>query len=306
MADTFGEMWRELRLHCPFVPVPLAQRWIRDRYRRMLSRSLWGGTVAQAQFLIPAAYSTGVITATNGSATVTGVGTGFSASLIGQQLLVGGVGPYYTITAVPDAVTLTLDLVFGGTTYNGTYTIAQCYLTPASDFLSLKVVIDPINNWKLRINVAQEYLDSIDAQRTYSGLPRIIADYRFSPAGIPMFEIWPRSLTQAQYPYMYYTAGADFTSDSDVPIFPIRGDVIKYGALADLAKWPGLEDRRNPMFDLRLADMYDKQYESAAQEIDVEDQEIYQTAVTFPDTGFDNYPWAPFDTNWMQVHDTLY
>lgn len=306
MADTFGQLWRELRLHCPFVPVPLAQRWVRDRYRRLLSRSLWGGTVAESEFLIPDAYDTGTVALTYNSVTVTGTGTAFTAGMVGRQLLIGGQGPYYTISAVPDAVTLTLERVYGGASDAlAAYQIVLAYLTPPSDFLSLKVVIDVQNNWKLRINVPQEFLDSLDAMRTYAGTPRVIADYRFSSAGVPRFEIWPRQLAQSRYPFMYWKDAADLASDSDVPIFPIRGDIIKLGALADLARWPGTEDRRNPMFDIRLAAMYDKEYEHEAQSVDVEDQEIYQTAVTFPDMGFDNYPWAPFDTNWIQVHDTF-
>lgn len=304
MADTFGQLWRELRLHCSFVPVPLAQHWVRDRYRKLLSRTLWAGSVSESEFIIPDAYSTGTISVNTFSTTATGVGTAFTAGMVGRQLLVGNVGPYYTITAVPDAVTLTLDRVFGGASATGQlFTIVQAYLTPPSDFLSLKVVVDPVNNWKLRINVPQEFIDTIDAQRTYAGTPRAIVDYRFSPTGIPMFEIWPRSLTQVRYPYLYYRDVADLTSDSDTPIFPIRGDVIKMGALGDLAKWPGTEDRRNPMFSLPLAAMYEKEFEMSAQEIDVTDQEIYQTMVTFPETGFDTYPYAPIDAAYLQVHD---
>ena len=57
------------------------------------------------------------------------------------------------------------------------------------------------------------------------------------------------------------------------------------------------------MFDLKLATLYNMEFESVAQDLDVEDQESYQTAVTYPEMGFDTYPYAPIDAAYLQVHD---
>lgn len=307
VSDTFGQCWRRVLLHCPFVPVPLAQDWVRDRYRMLLDAGgQWGGQTAESQFIIPTAYNTGTVSLTNGSATMLGAATGWTSALEGRQLYIAGAGPYYTVTTVVDPTTITLERPFGGTTTGaGTaYEIAQVYLTPPSDFLYFKSIKDPVNNWRLRFNVSQETLDRWDARRTTVGNAWIMADYRQNTAGtIPRYEIWPRVVTQRLYPYLYVKRPADLSADSDRPMFPIRGDELVTGALADLATWPGTETRRNPGFNLQLAQHYEKMFSEMVNNLSRVDQETYLSDYMGPFDGWDSLPWAPVDTNFLQSHD---
>lgn len=319
MASTYGEIWKSLLLQCPFVPVPLAQQWVKDRYREAVNRCWWGGQVAESQFVIPDAYSTGTITTTAGSHTINGVGTGWTANLVGRQLLTGGAGPYYTVAQVTSPTVMVVDLAWGTASLTGSdYQIVQAYLTPPSDFLSFKTIKDPVNNWRLRFNISQEYLDRIDARRATTGNAWIIADYRqlsistITSTGDPdhtavrgayQYEIWPRVISARQYPYLYYKRPAEPSGDSDVFIQPFQGDEIKRGALADLATWPGTETRKNPCFNLALAAKYEKDFTEFLNNLERIDQDTYLNDYISPQDGWDSLSAAPLDSKFWQVHD---
>jgi hypothetical protein len=305
MASTYGELWKKLLLYCPFVPIPLAQEWVKSRHRQLIDMaSMWGGQVAESQFILPAAYSTGTVALVNSSTAVVGTGTVWTVAHVGQQLYTGGTGPYYTISAVADATHLTLERAFGGTSSaSSTYEIAQCYVTPPSDFLSFKSIKDPVNNWRLRFNVSQEQLDLRDAQRSTTGDARVFADYRHSSSQIPRYEVWPRVITAKLYPFLYIKRPADLSSDSDTVMFPLRGDEVLKGALADLAMWPGTESRKNPTFNIQLANRYESEYQEMAMQLQRVDQETYLTNyIPLEESWNSGLIDSPIDAKWMQTH----
>lgn len=304
-AETFGEIWRELRLYCPFVPIPLAQHWVRDRYRKIFERGLWAAAIGEGQFLIPNPTTAGTAQVTTGSTAVVGNGTAWTSALVGQQFYVGN-APFYTVASVADATDLTLDQAYGGTSSTtAAYTVSQVYLTPPSDFLTLIVVRDPINNWRLRLRVGQDQLDRWDANRTTTGTPWVMADYKFDANGVPRYELWPRRLAPSVYPFLYYKRPSDLALDSDRPVLPIRGDALKFGALADLAMWPGTTEQPNPMFDVRVHQMYEMRYLEEVNKLGVRDQEIYSTDVWDSTFKWANLPEAPIDARFLQAHDVM-
>lgn len=81
-----------------------------------------------------AAYSTGTISVTNGSATVTGSGTTFTANMVNRYFKVnaeGGDGLWYKIAAYTGATSITLENVYEGNNISGAaYKIAQAYALP--------------------------------------------------------------------------------------------------------------------------------------------------------------------------------
>ncbi len=306
MADTYGELWREVRLYCPFVPIPLAQHWVRDRYRRVLDRTFWGASVSESQFIIPDAYSTGTASVVNGSTTVTlGGGGVVAAAHVGRQFYVGSGAPYYTILSVDVGLnTYLLDKAYGADTDTAaSFEVALAYVTPPSDFLSLISVRDPVNNWRLHLRVGQDQLDRWDAQRTSSGAPWVLADYRFDASGIPRFEIWPRQTSASYYPYTYNRRPADLADDADTPVLPIRGDVLKWGALADLALWPGTNAERNPMFGPDIHQLYEARFSDEVNKLMRVDQEIYLTDLWTLGDRWTGIPEAPIDAKFLQSHD---
>lgn len=231
------------------------------------------------------------------------MGTAFTSALIGRQLYIAGAGPYYTISAVADPLNLTLERAFGGETQaNIAYEICLVYVVPPADFLYFKTIKDPVNNWRIRSNYSQEWLDRIDARRSTTGNAWVFVDYRQNSSGIPRYEVWPRVTSQRLYPFLYLRRPSDMALDGDTPMAPLRGDEILRGALADLAKWPGTESRRNPLFNLQLAAQYEKEFQELVSRIQRVDQETYLSDLIGPNDSWDNLNDFPFDSKWIQNH----
>ena len=265
---------------------------------------MFGATVGENQFLIPASYGTGTVTVTNNSTAVVGAGTTFTSAMVGRQLIVGGSGPFYTISAFTDATNITIERAFGGADAAGaSYSIVQAYVTLPSDGIGIKSIKDPVNGWRLRTNIPMEQLDLIDPQRASTGTPWWLVDYRFTSGGLPRYELWPRQTSAAVYPFLYWRRPADLSADDDAFLLPIRGDVVEKGALADLARWPGTEGRPNPMFDVRVANEYEKQFQQELNDLMRQDQEIYLTDYLPAEATYNSLPYAPYDAAFMQNHD---
>ncbi len=77
----------------------------------------FNSTSNQIQVVGSDAYSTGTISITNGTLTVTGVGTTFTSAMIGRNILLRGV--WYPILAVGSTTSLTIGLPFAGKTLSG-------------------------------------------------------------------------------------------------------------------------------------------------------------------------------------------
>ena len=73
-----------------------------------------------------ALYSTGTVSTTDGSATITGSGTIWDNSLIGHYIQIGNYGRTYKITAVASATSLTIEKNFG----NGTLSTQNYKIDP--------------------------------------------------------------------------------------------------------------------------------------------------------------------------------
>jgi hypothetical protein len=299
MADTFSQMYRELMLYCPFVPLPLAEHWIRNRWRKVCEARHWSFLRAGGTFAIPAVYNTGTITMTNGSTTVTGSGTAWTTAMEERQLKVSNYAPVLTITDVTGPTTLTIDQPWYGAASTGTsYQILQAYVTVPTDFLTFVSVNDVQNRWRLWVNYFDTtYLDSIDPQRSSSGNPYLLASFRHSLAGLPRFEMWPHPVTLSQYPYIYIKRTADITDSYTLP-HPITGDMLVRGAQADLCRWPGTENQKNPMFRLDLAQSNELEFQAMLSEAFRQDNEIYARDLSYSD----NYPAAPLDAAFAQSH----
>lgn len=322
--NTLQEMAREVHLYSDGVcPILLCTRFIRDRYRKICDRVLWSFKLARGAFETPASYSTGTVTMTNASTTVTGSSTAWTTapvSLVGQQLKVNGV--VFTITAVGSDTSLTIDQAWmQATTAGMTYIACQAYIGPVpgttvpglatwpSDFHGWYSVVDPTNSWKLHLGINSTEIDRIDARRSATGTPYILANgvYNTQMVGVSagatpfmVYELWPHPLNLRQYMFTYERRIPDLSASTDTPIPIIRSDIIVKGGLADLARWPGTPERRNPMWDQTLINWRsrEQEFEAELQKQIVEDQTIMQNDLSF---GRD-FRYAPIDANFMRSH----
>lgn len=297
---TLLEMAREIVLYSDDVcPILMAKRWVRDRYRKICEKNLWSFKIGRSAFGTTDVYSTGTLTLTYNSATVTGSSTVWTSAHVGQQLKVSGF--MFTITAYTSATSITIDQTWlGVTTASLTYQIVQAYITPTpTDFFAFYSVIDPVSSWRLRLGMNSKELDRIDARRSSTGVPFVLANGVYNSSQVAMYELWPSPNTQKQYMYTYEKRVADL-SDSDTPPPIIRSDILVKGALADLSLWPGTPERRNVMYDpyfnqwkIRNAEFLEELNKAM-----VEDNSIMLNDLAY---GTD-FRYAPIDANFMQSH----
>src|SRR5688572_1315969 len=109
--STFEQIWRRLLLYAPELPIPLAQEFVNSAYSRALTRYRWSQTRKLGAFTIPALYTTGTITTTQGSTAVVGSGTVWTSAMVGRQLFLSS-GAFYTIETFTDATNIVLDRPF--------------------------------------------------------------------------------------------------------------------------------------------------------------------------------------------------
>ncbi len=93
----------------------LIDGWINNVYQAILDRLPWKRTEAEFVIQSPLSYTTGTIAATQGSASIVGTGTVWTAGMNGLLLRMGNQDAYYSITVLT-ATTATLDRPFEGVT----------------------------------------------------------------------------------------------------------------------------------------------------------------------------------------------
>ena len=301
--DTFSQIWNRVRLYAPDAPPLLIQSFVRNAYQRVQNMHYWSELFTDGEMIIPADYNTGTVALTYGSPTATLTGGAFTG-LTNMQLKVGSQPTYYTITAVSGVgdVTATLDRNYEGATDTAaTYNVGQYYVEFPSDLKALDDIRDINRNWRLRRQYQQQnYLDRIDPRRTTTGNPILYveAQPRIS-AGVsyPRFEFWPRISPATHLAYRYQKK-SDLVASTDRPFPILKPETLVYGALAELALWPGTSDRPNPFFSPETHAAYTKMFEEAVQDSEMNDLDRSQRMLLYED---DNMG-LPGDAAWLQSH----
>ena len=105
------------------------------------------------------------------------------------------------------------------------------------------------------------------------------------------------------YTYRYIRRPALLSAAADRPIFPVRGDILRRGALAELALWPGTSTLKNPYYNVDQHRVMEEEFQSALKGAWKDEQEISNTAVYYDD--WEGVPYAPIDARYLQTHDVF-
>lgn len=315
--DTYADVWGRVLLRCPLAGPSLSQDWVTNAFRQLTERRTvgWSWSRKQGQFIFNQVYNTGTVAVTFNSSVVTGTGTAWTAAHVGRQFRVGVQTNIYTILSVnvgAQTLVLTLDgttaAVWGDTTSTGVgYEIYNAYQTVPTDFKRLVTVWDPLRNWRLRLNVTAEEINSIDPQRATAAPSYAVVDYTYdNSVALPSarYEFWPHQKAQYVYPYIYVARPSDLGDSGATLPREIRGDVLLEMALASAARWPGpSRDKPNPYFDLRLALEHDRRADAMVAELEVRDDDVYEEDVS--SQSWQSLPFAVIpmlDSSWLQSH----
>lgn len=287
-------------------------------YKTACDERHWGFLRGEGELAIAASKS-GTADLTNGSVTVAGAGGSdgivFAAVDVGRQLRYGG-GPPVTITAVDTTgdTSATLEREWlGETAADAAVVVADIYATMPQDFNHFISVVDPVNQRQIAVFQSEQELNAADPGRTGTGDPWALVSYRNSALAATLdraqYEWWPTPAgsTARRYPYLYHRRPAALADDDYFRgPFRDRDDVIRTGALAEAARWPGAgnsENDRNPYFNLRLADQLEGQFRGAVALMEVRDEETYITWWNTEHSRGGRMGLAPRDASWMQSHE---
>jgi hypothetical protein len=306
---TFEDVWRKVRLYAPNAPLHLVRTWVQDAFRALVMKRQWGWVVAQDQITFAAARQVDCVV-TLGSTLVTAAVATFVAGDAGRQFR-QGTWPIYTILSVAaDGSSVTLSLAYQGLSAGVvSATISDCYATMPVDFGAFVVVVDPIYQRMVPWWGTQMELDLIDPNRTAAdATPRLLvpsSNSVFSATrGQMQYEYWPKPTAAGALQY-YYARRPGLLADTDaIPgLLQSRVDILETGALARAAKWPGTLDQKNPYFNLMLARTLDADFELAAQQLDLRDDDQWQQSFdTIPWQRWSMYTWA-YSTHLLQASD---
>ena len=292
----FASVWREVILYNPFLPIQLAQSWEKDAFQVVREAKFWSWAVKSSQFTFPAEETTGTVSLTNDSTTVTGSGTSFASSHVGLQIKLGN--HLFSVSAVANSTSLTIDRAWPDATASGQgYSIFRAYVTVPTDFFGFISVKDPDASRRLWTSFDIVHIDAVDPQRTSTGNPSLLASLEWSSDATPapMFEAWPHQKSVKGLDYLYWKIHPDFSSSQSIP-YNIPESLIKAYVLGELCDWPGDLNSPNPMFSERKATHWRNKFNDRLSQLMVTDANIYASDV------WTDLPMAPLSMAFIRSH----
>ena len=292
--------------HAPLAGAGLAREWSQWAYDEFCTaRRSWSHLRVQSGLSITASRS-GTCAVTQGLATVSSGTLAFVAGDVSRTFRVG-TSPYYTIIGVDGGGVATLDRIYFETTdAAATGTVFDGFATVPADFARFYAIIDPSMRWRIRFDIPGDWLNRLDPMRqSATGSPRILANATYSPVpatlGQARYEWYQVSSAAKSFP-MWYLRKAEILTDDSVLVGPLadRKDILVEGALGRCALWPGLENRRNPYFNLPLAQAHEAKFRDKISAAYVGDEELYWEGMPIAEMGYAQFP---FDSAWMQQYD---
>lgn len=265
---------------------------------------------------------------TGATFSITSVGNGVlpgdNTTLVGRQIMFGGMAPIYTITANTTTTTCAIDQPMGDLTNSAvSFEISCIYFTSERpDFERLISFKDVVNSWQLWRDVHADELNAWDAQRSSAGTPTILANLTYNSqylaqltgtdyigltsasAPLPRQEIWPRQQADYVYPYLYKRHLDDLNLPIDTTIGAVSGDIIVEGALADLCMWPGTPEVPNPKRNPVEYNIHQKRYNELLQTARMRDHAIMERDLSsaYTNLPYPPYPGSGMSARWCQNH----
>lgn len=172
---TYGALCLRLQKLLPGTDQELIEGWIQDRYTQILDKLSWKRQEAESTIQAPQSYTTGTISATQGSATITGVGTTWDPAMDGLMIRIDNKPEYYQFTYVT-ATSGALDRPFEASSATGlTYRIDQnIFLMPAN--ARIIRAVRPLHNRGIPLEIVTPgELNRLAAQRNFYGTPKYAA-----------------------------------------------------------------------------------------------------------------------------------
>lgn len=196
------------------------KEWVNARYRALASSRSWNWTIKDSVIQTAAEITTGTVTATLASTTIT-FSNAPTPSVAGWFIQFSDSNDWYPITAHTAATTTaTLGFAYLGTTSSTlTFTLRKVYYALPSDTSKI------LNLKQTRSDVSLQYIsarqiDSIIPNKTQVEDPRYYTISGLDSSRQYRTEFYPVASVAMNINIRYYCVVAELSSDSDVPLIP--------------------------------------------------------------------------------------
>lgn len=235
---------------------------INGRYALILSLLDWRGLIKTSTIESAAVIRTGTVSATQGSATVTGSGTNWTDAISGMQFLAPGSSALYTATYMGPE-TLALDRPYEGNSFiDGGYTLLQSIYKLPGDCRTLRVIKSPVTGVALDEWTETEFAALVG----FPTLQGVAAMYRPAPDLVDAatgyvtaqrIQLYPLPTEARGYPIAYEQAAAGFdgVNTSAAPLPFVSDAALLAGCKADL-------ELAKEQPDLARAASFEQQFEA--------------------------------------------
>jgi hypothetical protein len=225
---TFGDLKSLIQSFTPELTLTTIGNFINKRYQQLLKAWQWSFLKGYANLQLVAPYSTGTVSVTNSSTTVTGSGTSWTSAMAGRHFRLGSAIPFYKISAVVSATEITLASAYGGDTATGqTYEIFQHIYSLASDVREISKIVYDL----ALIEKSVEWIERNDPYRSISGTPLFYADRGIDASGYRQVEIHPYPSDDYVLRCSYWKSVSNLSADTDTIL--VRDDLLQELTLLD-------------------------------------------------------------------------
>jgi len=216
----------------------LGERWVNERYSQLASRHRLKQRRRLGEVVIPAAITTGTVTATRGSDLVTGDATAaaaWSSTLVGRYFQVDSA--WYEVQEV------------SGTTLKLAVTYAEDTAADASYAIVARTVALPTTVRHIASAMIHERYGSLVQGWTLSRLDRVFRERMYlttGPAyfsevgeaadGAKLLEFYPYSTTTEHVAYVYWEKPRVYSRTEHLP-GAVDSEKLKQGVLVDVMRW---------------------------------------------------------------------
>lgn len=253
-----------------------------SRYQPLLDRHPWSFLHTWAAIQLPPQYATGTVSLTQGSATVTGVGTVWTATHVGYYLLVDGEVPL-EVTAVASGTSATIEAPWGRANVSG---VAYKFRPLVTGSGAAEIVSIPSIHWRDQSLVEKQltFLDALDPDRSDTGDPVYYSTRGYTVAKGLRFEVWPYPTSGAMVRAFVLRRPTSSPGLADDLLFS-NPHVLELGVRAAVFEYAYAETGQQQWLSLAVAN--NQQYERAVEEMIDEDRVASSWPQSTPEPDFD-------------------
>lgn len=171
-----------------------ADAFIQAAYSQIFEAHEWMARKADALVALVADYSTGTLTATQGSAALVGVSTVWTSGMVDRWIRIGSADEIYKIATFTDTTHITIESPTGGTGWQAATTAAASYTIFQHVYklaANVDMVLLPTREYALQ-ETTKEQIDAIDPTRLSSSTTMSWAPRELASDGAYQIELWPR------------------------------------------------------------------------------------------------------------------